>query len=320
MEAIARSGIRLRVATVTRDTGKLRYVNELGDLETSGGSVLREGIFRRAADGTVSRNDQGQVSIRDGVIASSAIPLVFEPGRIGGVAYWDGAIREDVPVRKALELGATNLIIVLCSPRAYKPTPLASGPSALQLALITYAMRTMDIMADQVMRDDLNTTLKTLDLLHEMGWNAVRDGLSNVRSFPLPRDHTGRVFTIPRYTVIEPPLVFGETTEFNPEFIKLNLQLGELVAPFAFLEQPDEAKKARLVVDFLKNLINTYRARAERVYERTRNVPRPGSERYNYAQWHATVAQLHQATRDEAMAKYFEQKLEEYQAAEPLAR
>lgn len=68
-------------------------------------------------------------------MASSAIPLFFKPWLMeGGEYYWDGAVRENVPVRKALELGTTDLIIVLTSPGPWASRP-SLGPSTYALLI-----------------------------------------------------------------------------------------------------------------------------------------------------------------------------------------
>jgi len=247
---IADSGIKLSVATVSRDSGELRFIDGDGRVFSAAGTPL---------------NLRGNITIRSGVRASSAIPLFFKPERIAGEDYWDGAIREDIPVRRALQLGATELIIVLCSPRRYRPAPLAGLPSEANIGPITNTMHAMDIMADQVAQDDLATTLNVLDLLREIGWNALRNDLSKVRSFPLPREGPNDiVFTIPTYKVIEAPVVVGGITDFVPEVIDVNIQLGEMVARFAFNANRDEREERRQVRTLIAEKESFYRTQYER--------------------------------------------------------
>ncbi len=51
-------------------------------------------------------------SVPDAVAASSAIPGVFNPYRIGTDEYVDGAVIENVGLREAIELGATDVIAI----------------------------------------------------------------------------------------------------------------------------------------------------------------------------------------------------------------
>ena len=265
-EIIRLSGIKLSVATVTRDGGELRYINERGEIHDASGTRLNAG---RAADASF-------ITIQNGVRASSAIPLVFKPELIDGEYYWDGAIREDIPVRRALELGATDLTIILCSPRKYRPTPLAGLPSSAQINQITNAMHVMDIMADQVAQDDLSAVLGVLDVLHEIGWNALRSDLSRVQTFPLPRyAENGMVFTIPTYKVIEPPVVVGAITDFAPEVIDANIRLGEMVARFSYAERRDPQAEQREIRTLLSEKAEAYR----RQYEAIQRVAEGGDAR-----------------------------------------
>jgi NTE family protein len=256
---IAGSGIRLSVAAVSRDSGELRYIDGDGRLFSEAGTSLHAGR---------------ELTIRSGVRASSAIPLFFKPERIGGEDYWDGAVREDIPVRRALQLGATELTIVLCSPRRYRPAPLAGLPAEADIGPITNTMHAMDILADQVAQDDLATTLGVLDLLREIGWNALRNDLSRVRTFPLPRENQNDlVFTIPSYKVIEPPVVVGGITDFVPEVIDANIRLGELVARFAYAADRDEREERRQVRELIAEKERHYRTQYENAQRMAERAP-----------------------------------------------
>jgi predicted acylesterase/phospholipase RssA len=111
-QKVADSGILLRLAAVARDSGDLRFFTEYGDVETVDGFMLKEG---RQDGPNINLGDKLLApNLADGVIASSAIPMIFKPWLVqGGEYYWDGAVREAVPIRKALELGATDLVAIL---------------------------------------------------------------------------------------------------------------------------------------------------------------------------------------------------------------
>ena len=49
--------------------------------------------------------------------ASSAIPFVCKPVRIGGIPYYDGALADPVPVEKAFSLGCDKVVLILTKPR-----------------------------------------------------------------------------------------------------------------------------------------------------------------------------------------------------------
>ena len=55
--------------------------------------------------------------------ASSAIPLVCRPYRIGNTEYYDGALADPVPVEKAFQLGCDRVVLLLSRPEQYLRTP-----------------------------------------------------------------------------------------------------------------------------------------------------------------------------------------------------
>lgn len=55
--------------------------------------------------------------------ASSAIPVVCRPYVIGGVPYYDGAVSDPVPVKKAFDMGCEKVVLILTKPRATMRSP-----------------------------------------------------------------------------------------------------------------------------------------------------------------------------------------------------
>jgi NTE family protein len=49
--------------------------------------------------------------IREPILASSALPAVFPPIEIGGELYIDGGVVDNVPITRAVELGATRVVV-----------------------------------------------------------------------------------------------------------------------------------------------------------------------------------------------------------------
>jgi NTE family protein len=64
---------------------------------------------------------------RDHVLASSAIPALFPPVDVDGHSYIDGGVRLNVPLKPAIALGATQLVVVATHPATY-PQPTAGMP------------------------------------------------------------------------------------------------------------------------------------------------------------------------------------------------
>ena len=64
--------------------------------------------------------------------ASSAIPFVCKPYRVQGTPYYDGALGDPVPIKKAFQLGCDRVVVVLTKPEkelrtSRKDEKLAAG-------------------------------------------------------------------------------------------------------------------------------------------------------------------------------------------------
>jgi NTE family protein len=98
-ERVVTSGIRLRLGTVSLESGELRYVTETGELH--------------------DRHDQPlglkPVRLADGVIASASIPVVFPPVRLGDEHYVDGGAREILPLSLAFHHLDTEQIFAVAA-------------------------------------------------------------------------------------------------------------------------------------------------------------------------------------------------------------
>ncbi len=53
------------------------------------------------------------------VVASCALPIMFQPVEIGGNLYMDGGITEPIPFRKALDEGCDKTLVILTRERSY---------------------------------------------------------------------------------------------------------------------------------------------------------------------------------------------------------
>lgn len=76
-------------------------------------------------------NGQSPEMIERLLLASSALPLVYEPVRIGDAFYRDGGLFDNLPMRPLLESGLRNLILVLLSQTAEYDIHLASQAEEL---------------------------------------------------------------------------------------------------------------------------------------------------------------------------------------------
>ncbi|PYF98388.1 Patatin-like phospholipase [Georgenia satyanarayanai] len=135
-DAVAASGVTLRVAVVALESGELRYVTEDGTL--------------------VDRDDRplgaDPVDLVEAVRASCAIPMVFAPVRLGEENYVDGGVRESLPA----EVAMTHLGVDTCYAVVAGPSGLRREDSYDDKDMLGILMRTTTaIMTDEVQRDEV---------------------------------------------------------------------------------------------------------------------------------------------------------------------
>lgn len=88
-QALKNSGIELLVVATNAQTGEAVYFG-MDDLKQDDYSILK---------------------------ASSSIPFVCKPYEINGILYYDGALGDPVPVKKAFQSGCDKVVVILSKPR-----------------------------------------------------------------------------------------------------------------------------------------------------------------------------------------------------------
>jgi hypothetical protein len=177
VDRVQTSGIQLRMSTVDVRTGRIFRVDQTGRLIPAPeplGATRRATRLRPSAalardlvadhdiglppghfDGIVDRIDPPPaltMSLPDAVIASAAIPVVFEPVPVAGLRLVDGGVREVIPMQPAFDLGATQVYAILATSRRLL-ADLPAGFAALQLARIGEA--TVHHMVHEITENDL---------------------------------------------------------------------------------------------------------------------------------------------------------------------
>jgi NTE family protein len=103
----------------------------------------------------------------DHVMASVAIPLLFEAVRIDDDWYGDGAMRDHTPLSAAVNLGAQRLLVI--TTRNSDPVPLPQPPPYPQLGKIA------GYILDSLFMDGIGPNLDRLRRLNELaGLNETR--------------------------------------------------------------------------------------------------------------------------------------------------
>ncbi len=98
--AFVAAGNKLRLATVGLESGELCYVTETGDL------LRRDG----------KQNLASGISVLEGAMASASIATIFQPVNFAGDVWVDGGHRENVPLRAAIDAGATEVYVICSGP------------------------------------------------------------------------------------------------------------------------------------------------------------------------------------------------------------
>lgn len=96
---------------------------------------------------------QHSVPLKDFIYASAAFPIAFSPKEIDGEYWSDGGIRTVTPIKSAIYAGATDIDVLMTSPE-YSVPRFNPDPNTVEVAL-----RTVELMSDQIVDDDLKKAL-----------------------------------------------------------------------------------------------------------------------------------------------------------------
>jgi hypothetical protein len=223
LDKVRGSGIKLRLAVVGLESGALRYVDEHGALLDSEGRVL----------------STERVDVIDAVLASAAIPGVFPAVDLAGETYVDGGVREPLPARAALNLGA-DTIYAISATRA-----LAGADEGFGNAPLTrIALRAVDIIADETLNNEVDT-------LRALG---------------------ARVFSI------RPTVAIHDTLTIDPGLIQISIGYGYMVAADTVGRASETRRQGRELADRITELRMKIWDMEHDANGRSRVPPRRGSQ------------------------------------------
>ena len=116
------------------------------------GKLLRIGAvnFNTGKYGICTEKDDNVI---DWVMASSSYPIFFPMQKINGEYWTDGGITEIAPLTDAIELGATEIDVILSSP--IEPSYYDGLPG-----LPAQFMRDIDVLGSETLRNDLEARCK----------------------------------------------------------------------------------------------------------------------------------------------------------------
>jgi hypothetical protein len=149
--------LRDRIPAAPLTASPIRFVVTTTDLEDGSPNYFSNTpLDRLAADPGVdqrfvAREVVYQADLLPAIVASSALPIAFEPLVLEERLLSDGAIVGSQPIRPAIRLGADVLFIVLLNP------PRGSMRRD-QVTFLEIGLRALDILMHQNLRTDLQTT------------------------------------------------------------------------------------------------------------------------------------------------------------------
>src|SRR6266568_722304 len=127
---VKNSGIKLRLAMVSLESGKLRFVDEQG----------------RFTD------DNTQVNLVDAVMASASIPVIFPPVKLGSENFIDGGVRDILPIQAALDAGADHVYAICAGKAGVDPATSFDNKNIVDIG----TRAGTEIMPDQVQESNTN--------------------------------------------------------------------------------------------------------------------------------------------------------------------
>lgn len=151
--------------TLTSAFGLLRHPDNIVDPGRLRSLIEANLPFRRLEDARlplhVMATDQQGLGIRlssgpavEAILASAAIPGVFPPVEIDGQALMDGAIAANTPIRLAVELGASRIIVLptgyACALKEPPRGAVGKALHAITLLIAWQLMHELDRVPDDI--------------------------------------------------------------------------------------------------------------------------------------------------------------------------
>ncbi len=163
--------------------------------------------------------DAKHIDILEYIIASTAIPLVMPVKTIAGVPFVDGGIREVAPLKRAIEDGAQEIVLIACMPEKMNTLTVQRG-NAEKLA-----SRLMDILSNELVNNDIRRCELINQHVPEDGRRVSRGALKGKRYI--------------RLQVIRPEKQLDiDLQKFNSDDIRRILALGREAAKKTYQPAP----------------------------------------------------------------------------------
>jgi NTE family protein len=181
--------VKWNVGAVDLYTGRLDYFdNNCPDPVAANGDIV----------------DPDLRAILTAVLASAAIPVAFTPQQSGKAVYTDSGIRELAGLKRALELGATDIVVVPAAPVQGWIGREPRGGERRYQDVVAVAQRALtDLAFDEILSNDLQTMIDEQRLKNRYLGKDVR------------------------IRVVDPLVETHSSLDFHPEAIRRSIDYGE---------------------------------------------------------------------------------------------
>ena len=146
------------------------------------------------------------------VLASTVMPVIWTPVDISSLyrSMVDGGVRNITPIGDVLDSDPDEVVIINCGPET--ETVLANPPANV----VEIGMRTLDILLNEVFRQDMDNFQRINGLVKEAGAQGVT----------LHDPNSGKPFKYFECKIIEPVSPLDDTLDFSQPSIQRSIKAG----------------------------------------------------------------------------------------------
>lgn len=158
LEKVVQNKTQLRISMLCLDTGELLYCDEKGRI------LDRSGM---------PHSDFAKVYLNpiDAAVASASIPIAFPPAVVNGFTLVDGGVRENIPLRAAIDLNPDEIVVLHLNP------PLTKMTQFRKEGLAGIAARVSEVMFDELEYGDVYAYGFQGKMVHVVPSSSVGDTL-----------------------------------------------------------------------------------------------------------------------------------------------
>ena len=155
--------------------------------------------------------NQFNPSLIDGIIASTAIPIMMPISQIGGMPYYDGGLRDVASLKSVIEKGADEIVIILCQSEQLSEKNFNTGK------LMHLVSRIMDIVVNETVNNDIARMKDINDLVPKKS-TIIKRGV-----------HTGKKRI--KFKIIRPSKeLVVKIDKFKKKDVEQMIELGKVTA------------------------------------------------------------------------------------------